>query len=29
VAQDPGMRSLAREMAAEEAEHIAMIEALL
>jgi rubrerythrin len=29
VAPDPGMRALAREMAAEEAEHIAMIDALL
>lgn len=29
VADDPGLRALAREMAAEEKEHIAMLEALL
>ena len=29
VADDPGLRALAREMAAEECEHIAMLEALL
>ena len=29
VADDPGLRALAREMSAEEGEHIAMIEALL